>query len=68
MGARILNETLREPAGKISDGINRGVLVDLQSDLFLSVLDGVRAVTDITANSKGVVATDGAYDKFSARE
>lgn len=44
IGARILDEALREP----------------ESDLFLGVLDGIRAMADITANGKGVVATDGA--------
>jgi hypothetical protein len=39
--------------------------MSLQRYLFLGVLDGIRAMADITANGKGVVATDGAYGKFS---
>lgn len=31
---------------------------DLQSDLLLGVLNRIRAVADVTANSEGEVATD----------
>ena len=31
---------------------------DIQSDLLLSTLNGIRAVADVTANSEGIVTTD----------
>ena len=31
----------------------------IQSDLLLSTLNGIRAVADVTANSKGEISTDG---------
>lgn len=44
IGARILDEVVREP----------------ERDLFFGVLDGIRAMADVTANCKAIVTADGA--------
>ena len=41
---------------------------DIQSDLLLSTLNGIRAVADVTANSKSKVATDGTYEINNIRQ
>lgn len=33
--------------------------IDVQFDLGLGALDGITTVADVTANSKGIVTTDG---------
>ena len=57
----VLDDTLGEPAAAInvSEGSEIGAFIDLQRDLLVGALDGVRAVADVTANSKGVVSADG---------
>ena len=41
---------------------------DIQSDLLLSTLNGIRAVADVTANSKSKVTTDGTYEINNIRQ
>lgn len=42
--------------------------IHVQSNLLLSALNRVRAVADVTANSEGVVTTDGAYRHIDRSE
>ena len=60
----VLDDTLGEPAAviNVSGGSEIGAFIDLQRDLLVGALDGVRAVADVAANGKGEVATDSAYE------
>lgn len=61
----VLDDALREPP-VISTARQSKVCVgegeDLQSNLLLRALNGVRAVADVTADSESEVATDGAWE------
>jgi len=44
-------------------GILNGTFGEPQLDLLLGVLDGVRSMADVTANSQSIVTTDGAWGR-----
>lgn len=61
----VLDGALGEPTGKVRVRrvSLRRIRENVQSDLLLGVLDGVRAVADVTASDKGEVTPDGAYTR-----
>jgi hypothetical protein len=69
-GCAVLNDALREPANmriNIKTHTQSYSREYSQLDFLLSVLNRVRSVTDVTADSKSKVAADGAYPDLPVR-